>query len=180
MPMSLDRDMPAVADLLQGIAASTHVVTIPSSVPQGWDLADVLPAGVTDDDIARWLESAKPAGQVAADGPMPLFPPLPPAEPFPVNALGPVLSRAAAAISRKVQVPEAIAGQSVLAAAGLAAQVHADVMLPYGQKRPLSLFLATVAASGDRKSTADNEALWPIRKYEQALKEKQDKSFNPG
>jgi hypothetical protein len=28
-----------------------------------------------------------------------------------------------------------------------------------------------VAASGDRKSTADNEALWPVRKREKALKE---------
>lgn len=163
-----------VADLLQSIAASTHVVTIPLSMPQGWDLADLLPSDTTDDDIGGWLERAKPAGQVAADGPIPLFPPLPLAEPLPVNALGPVLSRAAAAISRKVQVPEAIAAQSVLAVASLAAQVHADVRLPYGQKRPLSLFFVTVAASGDRKSTADNEALWPIRKYEQALKEKYD------
>jgi hypothetical protein len=163
-----------VADLLQDITASTHVVAIPPSMPRGWDLADLLPAGVTDDEIARWLEGAKPAGQVANDGPIPLFPPLPAAERFPVNALGPVLSRAAAAISRKVQVPEAIAAQSVLAVASLSAQVHADVMLPYGQKRPLSLFFVTVAASGDRKSTADNEALWPIRKHEQALKEQHD------
>src|SRR5215211_588334 len=49
-----------------------------------------------------------------------------------------------AAISRKVQVPEAIAAQSVLAVAALASQAHADVMLPYGQTRPLSLFLVTV------------------------------------
>ena len=163
-----------VADLLQGIAASTYVVAIPPSMPQGWDLADLLPADLTDNDIAGWLESAKPAGQIAADGPIPLFPTLPPAQPFPVNALGPVLSRAAVAIARKVQVPEAIAAQSVVAAAALAVQPHADVMLPYGQKRPLSLFFVTVAASGDRKSTADKEALWPIRKYEQALKEKYD------
>src|SRR6185312_2261583 len=71
-----------VADLLRGIAASTYVVAIPPSMPQGWDLADLLPDSVTDDDIAGWLEGAKPAGQVAADGPIPLFPPLPPAEPF--------------------------------------------------------------------------------------------------
>ena len=51
---------------------------------------------------------------------------------------------------------------------------HADVLLPYGQTRPLSLYLVTVAASGDRKSTADNEALWPVRKREKALKEQHD------
>jgi hypothetical protein len=109
------------------------------------------------------------------DGPLPLFPPLTTPEPFPIEALGPTLSSAATAISRKVQVPAAIAAQSVLAAAALAAQAHADVMLPYGQTRPLSLFFVTVAASGDRKSTADQEALWPIRKREKALKEEHER-----
>lgn len=103
--------------------------------------------------------------------PLPLFPELPPAEPFPSDALGPILSPAAKAIARKVQVPEAIAAQSVLAAAALAAQAHADVLLPFGQTRPLSLFFVTVAASGDRKSTADNEALWPVRKRERTMKD---------
>jgi hypothetical protein len=106
------------------------------------------------------------------DGPIPLFPPLPPAKRFPVEALGDSLSKAALAIAHKVQLPVAIAAQSVLAAAALAAQAIADVMMPYGDARPLSLFFITVAASGDRKTTADNSALWPIRKYEDALKEK--------
>ena len=50
-------------------------------------------------------------------------------------------------------------------------------MLPYGQTRPLSLFFVTVAASGDRKSTADNEALWPIRKREKTLKEEHERAY---
>lgn len=100
---------------------------------------------------------------------LPLFLPLPPAEPYPIQELGPVLGDAAAAIARKVQTPDAIAAQAVLAAASLAAQAHADVLMPYGQTRPLSLYLVTVAASGDRKSTADNEALWPIRRREEAM-----------
>ena len=102
---------------------------------------------------------------------------MPAAEDYPIEALGPVLGPAAAAISRKVQAPEAIAAQSVLAAASLVAQAHADVMLPYGQTRPLSLYLATVAGSGDRKSSADNEALWPIRKYERTMKEVYDREI---
>ncbi len=101
----------------------------------------------------------------------PLFPPLPPAAPYPTQALAGALAKAAFAIARKVQVPEAIAAQSVLAAAALAAQAVADVWLPYGQSRPLSLFFVTVAISGDRKTTADNEATWPIRKREAALSE---------
>ena len=98
--------------------------------------------------------------------PIPLFPPLPPAARFPVEALGDVLSKATLAIARKVQVPEVIAAQSVLGAAALAAQAIADVRMPYGDTRPLSLFFTTVAVSGDRKTTADKSALWPIRKYE--------------
>jgi hypothetical protein len=110
-------------------------------------------------------------GLTGAAEQLPLFPPLPPAEPYPTDALGPVLSRAARAIGAKVQVPEAIAAQSVLAAAALAAQAHADVRLPYGQSRPLSLYFMTIAGSGDRKTTSDREALWPIVKREQALHE---------
>jgi hypothetical protein len=116
-------------------------------------------------------------GSAPSDGPIPLFPPMPPAERFPIEHLGRVLSPAAAAIARKVQVPEAIAAQSVLAAAALAAQAHADVELPYGQSRPLSLFFVTVAASGDRKSTADNEALRPIRERERALREEHEREY---
>ena len=86
------------------------------------------------------------------------------------TALGPVLGPAAEAIARKVQAPRR-SPPSRCWRPPLVAQVHADVMMPYGQTRPLSLYIATVAGSGDRKSSADNEALWPIRKYERTLKE---------
>lgn len=109
-----------------------------------------------------------------ASAPLPLYPSAPPSKDYPVDALGAILARAAGAIQRKVQVPMSIAAQSVLAAASLAAQAHADVKLPYGQTRPLSIYLVTVAGSGDRKSSGDNEALWPVRKREKALKERYD------
>ncbi|MDQ3559252.1 MAG: DUF3987 domain-containing protein, partial [Pseudomonadota bacterium] len=155
-------------------AASIRSVEIPETFPSGWDLADQPPPGIVDTDLARMLVEAT---AVTGNAPLPLFPPLPAAERYPVEALGPVLSRAAQAIGQKVQVPAAIAAQSVLAAASLAAQAHADVKLPYGQTRPLSLYLVTVAGSGDRKSSADNEALWPIRKREKALKEQYDRDY---
>lgn len=130
-----------------------------------------VPPHPSPDDYGAGCQWTDRGEGEAADSPIPLFPPMPPAERYPVEVLGPVLSRAAAAIAHKIQVPEAIAGQSVLSVAALAAQSHADVMLPYGQARPLSLFFVTVAASGDRKSTADNEALWPVAKREKALRE---------
>ena len=102
-------------------------------------------------------------------GPIPLVAELAPAEAYPVNALGPVLSRGAVAIARKIQAPIEMAAQSVLAVAALAAQAHADVQLPFGQTRPLSLALITVASSGDRKTSTDREAAWPVRTYEEEL-----------
>jgi hypothetical protein len=63
---------------------------------------------------------------------------------------------------------------SVLAAAALAVQAHADVELPMGHVRPVSDFFVTVAETGARKSASDTEATWPIRKREQALGETRD------
>lgn len=119
--------------------------------------------------IRKAFEAA--AESKEADGPLPLTPLLAASTPYPVDALGPVLGPAAAAIANKIQLPASIAAQSVLAAAALAAQAHADVRMPYGQSRPLSLFFLSVASSGDRKTTADGEALTPIREYERGLRE---------
>lgn len=102
--------------------------------------------------------------------PLPLSPPIPASRPYPVATLGADLRGAVESIAAKCQCAPALAAQSVLAVASLAAQRLADVRLPYGQTRPLSLFFVTVAASGDRKSTADNEALIPVRMHESNLK----------
>src|ERR1700730_4694771 len=130
------------------------------------------------DSFEEFFERKKKAGKGgkssnngASEEPLPLFPPLAESEPFPTDSLGPTLSRAAKAIATKAQVPIAMAAQSVLSVASLAASSHADVQLPFGQTRPLSLFFATVAASGDRKSTADIEALWPVAKREKNLRD---------
>jgi Protein of unknown function (DUF3987) len=173
-----------VAKELQGIAKLVRILELPG-LPLKGDIVDWLEAGGTKEKLfelvktnARESETtgAEP-GEDKRDGPLPLFPPLPDSEPYPLDALGPALSRAAKAIANSVQVPPAMAAQSVLAAASLASCAHADVMLPYGQRRPLSLFFATVAATGDRKSTADNEALWPIHKREKALRDEHDEAM---
>ena len=74
---------------------------------------------------------------------------------FPFHALGPVMGHAARAIAEDVQAPDSLAGGSVLAAASLAVQSLANVMLPHGQRSPLSVFVITGAGSGDRKSAVD-------------------------
>ena len=133
-------------------------------------------------ETTRLFEAAKarPSGSEESpdtrsffdDEPLPLHPEPTPADPYPVEALGDVLSGAALAISRVVQVPEAMAAQSVLGAASLATQALADVAMPFGQTRPISLYFATGAESGDRKSTADRFALEAVRGYEEALSER--------
>jgi Protein of unknown function (DUF3987) len=114
--------------------------------------------------MVRKAQRAREA--MPAPAPLPLAPPMPAARPYPVGALGDVLASAAESIAAKCQCAPALAAQAVLAVASLAAQRLADVMLPFRQARPLSLFFVTIAASGDRKSTADNEALIPVRMHE--------------
>lgn len=114
--------------------------------------------------------AAKAAKVAKDDPPEPLVRELPPATPYPVAALGDVLGPAAEAVEAVTRAPVAIAAQSVLAAAALCVQGHADVVLPTEQARPTSVFFLTVAASGERKSACDHEALWPIRKREEALR----------
>ncbi len=91
----------------------------------------------------------------------------PPAEPYPLEALGP-LTAPATAIQKLTQAPAAIAAQSVLCAVAVAAQGLADVELLLGHA-PLSLYALTVAESGERKSTCDRFALGAIREYEREL-----------
>jgi Protein of unknown function (DUF3987) len=117
------------------------------------------------------------AEEMRVEPPRPLTRHMPPADAFPVDALGDVLGAAARAIHDRVQAPLAICSQSVLAAAALAVQAHADVQLPMGHVRPVSDFFVTVAETGARKSASDTEATWPIRKREQALGETREEEL---
>ena len=127
---------------------------------------------VRSDSDSQNSRDLQPLAFQNGEPPRPLQRETSPAQPFPLEALGDVLGGAAYAILDKVRCPDAIAANSVLAAASLAVQAHADVVLPAtGHSRPLSLFLATVASSGERKSVADYEASRPVRRHEEALRE---------
>jgi hypothetical protein len=81
---------------------------------------------------------------------------------FPHSALGKILGDASRAIAHDVQAPDSLAAGSVLAAASLASSPLANVVLPHGQRSPLSLFVITGAGSGDRKSAVDAVACHEI------------------
>ena len=116
---------------------------------------------------------------VTSEPPRPLMRELPPADPFPVDALGDVLGDAARAIHDRVRAPIAIGAQSVLGAAALTVQGHADIELPIGggSAKPVSCYFVTVAATGERKSECDRQALSPVEKHETALRASHDRDL---
>lgn len=93
------------------------------------------------------------------DDALPLVAELEPSAPFPMDALPSVLADYGRVIQRCTQAPDALVGNSLLAAASLAVQPHANVMLPYGASVPTSLYIVSVAESGERKSAVDRLAL---------------------
>ncbi|WP_460105954.1 YfjI family protein [Pseudomonas sp. S3_H06] len=97
--------------------------------------------------------------------PRPLIESNPVPQPYPVQALGGILGPAVERMADVIGVPQALAAQSVLAASALATQGHAGLQLD-GRHYPLSLYLITVAASGDRKTASDRSALLPARQWE--------------
>lgn len=90
---------------------------------------------------------------------LPLFRPIEEGKPFPIDALPPVMRNAVVAIAESSQCEPAIAAGCVLAVASLAVQGHVNVTLPFGATVPTSLYLFTIAESGDRKSRADTLAM---------------------
>lgn len=161
-----------VAERLRAMGCAVECLEVSAlDVPEGGgDCVDwlALHPDATADDV-RALPVTKVVESRGGEGfaPEPLRRPLPPAEPYPLDALGDVLGGAARAIHAVVQAPAGLCGQSVLSAASLAAQAHADVVID-GRVEPLSLWHVTVGASGERKSGADRWALQAHREAERA------------
>jgi Protein of unknown function (DUF3987) len=101
------------------------------------------------------------------EGPQPLLRKLRPAEPYPVDALGP-LRRVTVAVQGSTQAPIAIPAASALAIASLAVQGFADVQLLNGSFAPTSLFVLTIALSGERKTSCDRPLMQALRRHERA------------
>jgi hypothetical protein len=98
------------------------------------------------------------------EGPQPLLRPIAPGEVYPVHALGP-LRAAVEAVQAMTQAPMAIPAASALSVASLAVQAFADVET-LGGTRPLSLYMLTIAASGERKSSCDEPLMAALRTHE--------------
>ncbi len=99
--------------------------------------------------------------------------------PFPVHALPPLARGLVRAMTRTIKAPPAICAAALLTVMSLVAQALADIKLPSVGRTPLSLFLLTVAKSGERKSATDKIAMAVIEKFELALVRKFGKDALP-
>lgn len=159
-----------VSDRLRALGCVVDRVDVAAlSLPDKGDCVDWLamhPNATAADVHALPLVADESQTRTA---PEPLRRPVPPAQPYPLAELGDVLAPAAQALRRVIQAPDAVCGASVLAAASLAVQGLANVERERGQVYPLSLWMLTVAESGERKSAVDTEAMRAARDYEKEL-----------
>ena len=173
-----------VSSALATVAASVRTVELPKKDVTDWiegggTLAGLEQAAQESANVQR-LEAlgfkvidAPPADRPAPESrampplsdPEPLRRALPPAEPYPLDALGPILGPAARALHEIIQAPAALCAQSVLAAASLAAQPHANILID-GRRSPLTLWAITIGASGERKTAVDTVALSAHKAWE--------------
>ena len=93
-------------------------------------------------------------------------------EPYPLDALPPTIQAAVREVQAFTKAPEALVAGCALSSLSVACQGHADVERAKGLRGTTSLYLLTIADSGERKSTVDSFFLQPIRDYEDAERAK--------
>jgi hypothetical protein len=123
-----------------------------SSSASNSDTADTADSGHANSDTTNTASGANDLD------PEPLRRRLPAATAYPVDALGAIMGPAAKEMQTAIQAPMALIGSSLLAAASLAVQPLADVTID-GRQYPTTLWLLSIAESGERKTAVDGYAL---------------------
>jgi hypothetical protein len=126
-----------------------------------------------DRQIAE-IEAAHIAKEYGAVGPWEA--PLPVVEmvsgsPYPTHALPPKIRAAVIEVQGFVQSPIALVASSALGVVSTVVQGLADVQRTEGLSGPISLFLLSIAVSGERKSFGDDQFLKPLMALVSALLE---------
>lgn len=88
------------------------------------------------------------------------------AQSYPVDALPATIRAAVEEVQAFTKVPTALVASSALSALSIAIQAHVDVARADKLQGPCSLYLLTVADSGERKSTCDGYFSSALREYE--------------
>lgn len=89
--------------------------------------------------------------------------------PFPVEHLPQVIRNTLYEVEQQTQAPQALIAASILGAISLACQNRIDVCRLNTLRSPSSLFLLTLAESGERKSTVDKILMKPLYELENKL-----------
>lgn len=92
--------------------------------------------------------------------------------PFPVDAFPQIIRNAIYEVEQHTQAPQALIAASALGVISLACQNRIDVCRLNNLRGPVSLFLLTLAESGERKSTVDKLLMEPLYQLEENLFEK--------
>ena len=92
--------------------------------------------------------------------------------PFPVDAFPKIIRNAIYEVEQNTQAPQALIAASALGVISLACQNRIDVCRLNDLRSPVSLFLLTLAESGERKSTVDKMLMKPLYQLEENLFEK--------
>jgi Protein of unknown function (DUF3987) len=158
-----------IAESLAPIARRLRILELPN-LPEKGDVVDWHAAGGTAEEFARLVAAAPEYIRSESAEPQPLMRPLPPPEPFPLDALGPDLARAAQAIRDFVQSPLEMCAGAVLASTSFAVSAHVNIVLPTGQMKPTSSWFWCVAESGERKTATDDQAFAPQKQHEKQLR----------
>lgn len=92
--------------------------------------------------------------------------------PFPVDAFPNIIRNAIYEVEQHTQAPQGLIAASALGVISLACQNRIDVCRLNNLRGPVSLFLMTLAESGERKSTVDKLLMKPLYQLEEDLFEK--------
>jgi putative DNA primase/helicase len=129
----------------------------------------VVASATTPADEHQTCEGIPPVGDSEGNvwpDPHPLAATIEP-EPYPLDALPDTIRAAVEEVAGFVKAPAALVASSALAALSLACQAHIDAKRAEKLHGPVSLFLLTIADSGERKSTCDGFFVSSIRQYQE-------------
>lgn len=127
-------------------------------------------APLTKASIFKLAKECGWSGEVPWRKPEPLTAKIEP-EPYPIDALPDTIRAAVEEVAAFVKAPMPLVASSALAALSLACQAHIDVKRAERLHGPVSLFILTIADSGERKSTCDSFFISAIRDYERETAE---------
>ena len=173
-----DNDQPgrehaqAVAQALDGIASEIRILEIPDLPPKG-DVCDWFEAGGTTDELKALVRAVpvwEPSNAVAEPYEWPEHPHLPgppEPEPFPLDALPPVLRALVDKVHLSLQVPVEL--PATLALAVLSASVGGKLVVEItgtGWTEPVILYTVVILPPASRKSPVFRIMVRPVEEWE--------------